>query len=123
MVSERVQGPLRGSHAQEWAGSGDRIGFSLFGVAFEAADVKHDTHLLDAGCGAELMALLETLRVARVTYAEKSRWRPFLPRSTKPRRAPTGPSAMKTNSSGSRESARSDCAGAVEGRNRNLIVR
>jgi SAM-dependent methyltransferase len=45
----------------------EQVSLPLFGAALDAARVTADTRLLDAGCGAGLLALLASLRGARVT--------------------------------------------------------
>jgi SAM-dependent methyltransferase len=67
MGSATIQGPLWGAHAQDWATYVEQVGLPLFGAALDAARVTAGTCLLDAGCGAGLLALLASLRGAHVT--------------------------------------------------------
>lgn len=50
----------------------EQVGLALFGAALDAARVTTGTRLLDAGCGAGLLALLASLRGARVTALDAS---------------------------------------------------
>jgi SAM-dependent methyltransferase len=72
MGSARVQGQLWGARAQDWATYVEQVGLPLFGAALDAARVTAGTRLLDAGCGAGLLALLASLRGARVTALDAS---------------------------------------------------
>ena len=67
MPSATVQGPLWGTHARDWATYGEQLCLPLQGAALDVAHVTAGTRLLDAGCGAGLLALLASLRGARVT--------------------------------------------------------
>jgi SAM-dependent methyltransferase len=67
MGSATVQGQLWGALARDWAAYGEQIGLPLQGAALDAAHVTAGTRLLDAGCGAGLLALLAHLRGAQVT--------------------------------------------------------
>jgi SAM-dependent methyltransferase len=72
MGSATIQGQLWGTHAQDWAAYGEQICLPLQGAALDAAHVTAGTRLLDAGCGAGLLALLASLRGARVTAVDAS---------------------------------------------------
>jgi SAM-dependent methyltransferase len=50
----------------------EQVCLPLFGAALDAARVTSGTRLLDAGCGAGLLALLASLRGARVTALDAS---------------------------------------------------
>jgi SAM-dependent methyltransferase len=67
MGTATVQGQLWGALARDWAAYGEQIGLPLQGAALDAAHVTAGTRLLDAGCGAGLLALLAHLRGAQVT--------------------------------------------------------
>ena len=67
MGSATVQGQLWGTLARDWAAYGEQICLPLQGAALDAAHVTAGTRLLDAGCGAGLLALLASLRGARVS--------------------------------------------------------
>jgi SAM-dependent methyltransferase len=67
MGSATIQGQLWGALAEDWAAYGEQIGLPLQGAALDAAHVTAGTRLLDAGCGAGLLALLAHLRGAQVT--------------------------------------------------------
>jgi SAM-dependent methyltransferase len=67
MGSATVQGQLWGTQARDWAAFGEQICLPLQGAALDAAHVTEGTRLLDAGCGAGLLALLASLRGAQVT--------------------------------------------------------
>ncbi|SFV30243.1 class I SAM-dependent methyltransferase [Thermoflavifilum thermophilum] len=56
-----------GARAQDWATHVEQVCLPLFGAAFDAARVTVGTRLLDAGCGAGLLALLASFRGAQVT--------------------------------------------------------
>lgn len=62
--SATIQGQLWGARAHDWATSVEQMGLPLFGAALAAARVTSGTRLLDAGCGAGLLALLASLRGA-----------------------------------------------------------
>ncbi len=66
MGSAAVQGRLWGARAQDWASYVEQVSLPLFGAALDAARVTSGTRLLDAGCGAGLLALLASLRGAQV---------------------------------------------------------
>jgi SAM-dependent methyltransferase len=72
MGSATVQGQLWGARAQDWAACVEQVCLPLFGAALDAARVTAGTRLLDAGCGAGLLALLASLRGARVTALDAS---------------------------------------------------
>lgn len=57
-----VQGQLWGALARDWAPYGEQLCLPLQGAALDAAHVTAGTRLLDAGCGAGLLALLASLR-------------------------------------------------------------
>ncbi len=61
-----------GSPAQDWATYVEQVCLPLFGAALDAARVTTGTRLLDAGCGAGLLALLATLRGAKVAALDAS---------------------------------------------------
>lgn len=67
MGSARVQGQLWGALARDWATYVEQVSLPLFGAVLDAAHVTSNTRLLDAGCGAGLLALLAGLRGARVS--------------------------------------------------------
>lgn len=66
MGSAAIQGRLWGARAEDWAAYVEQVGLPLFGAALDAARVTSGTRLLDAGCGAGLLALLASLRGAQV---------------------------------------------------------
>lgn len=70
MGSAEIQGPLWGARADDWAAYVEQVGLPLFGAALDAARVTAGTRLLDAGCGAGLLALLARLRGAVVTAVD-----------------------------------------------------
>jgi SAM-dependent methyltransferase len=72
MGSATVQGQLWGARAQDWAACTEQVSLPLYGAVLDAARVTTGTHLLDAGCGAGLLALLASLRGARVTALDAS---------------------------------------------------
>src|SRR5919202_2128530 len=72
MGSATVQGQLWGMHARDFAVYLEQVGLPLFGAALDAAHVTAGTRLLDAGCGAGLLALLASLRGAQVTALDAS---------------------------------------------------
>ena len=72
MGSGTIQGQLWGARAQDWATYVEQVGLPLFGAALDAAGVTVGTRLLDAGCGAGLLALLASLRGAQVTAFDAS---------------------------------------------------
>jgi SAM-dependent methyltransferase len=72
MGSATVQGQLWGKHAEDFATYLEQVGLPLYAAVLDAARVTHGTRLLDAGCGAGLLALLASLRGARVTALDAS---------------------------------------------------
>jgi SAM-dependent methyltransferase len=72
MGSAPVQGQLWGTHAQDFATYLEQTGLPLAGVVLDAAHIVPGTRLLDAGCGAGLLALLASLRGAQVTALDAS---------------------------------------------------
>jgi SAM-dependent methyltransferase len=72
MGSAAIQGPLWGAQARDWAAIQEQRMLPLHGAALDAARVTRDTRLLDAGCGAGLVALLARLRGADVTALDAS---------------------------------------------------
>lgn len=72
MGSTTIQGRLWGARAQDWATYVEQVGLPLFGAALDSARVTTGTRLLDAGCGAGLLALLADLRGALVTALDAS---------------------------------------------------
>jgi SAM-dependent methyltransferase len=66
MGSATIQGRLWGERAADWATRVEQVCLPLFGAALDAARVTAGTRLLDAGCGAGLLALLASLRDAQV---------------------------------------------------------
>ena len=67
MGTATIQGQLWGTHARDWAAYGEQICLPLHGAALDAGHVTTGTRLLDAGCGAGLLALLASLRGAHVS--------------------------------------------------------
>lgn len=67
MGSAAIQGKLWGARAEDWACCVEQVSLPLFGAALDAGRVTSGTRLLDAGCGAGLLALLASLRGAQVT--------------------------------------------------------
>jgi hypothetical protein len=63
LASATFQGQLWGTHARDWAAFGEQLCLPLLGAALDAAHVTAGTRLLDAGCGAGLLALLERSQV------------------------------------------------------------
>src|SRR4028119_1196766 len=72
MGSAPVQGQLWGKLAENFATYLEQVGLPLYGAVLDAARVTRGTRLLDAGCGASLLALLASLRGARVTALDAS---------------------------------------------------
>lgn len=72
MASAAIQGQLWGARAQDWAAYVEQVCVPLFGAALDAGRVTTGTRLLDAGCGAGLLALLAHLRGAKVTALDAS---------------------------------------------------
>ena len=58
MASAKVQGQLWGRHARDFATHLEQVTLPLHGAVLDAAHVTAGTRLLDAGCGAGLLALL-----------------------------------------------------------------
>ena len=73
MGSATIQGQLWGARAEDWAAYVEQVCLPLFGAALDAARVTAGTRLLDAGCGAGLLALLASLRGAQVAAVDASR--------------------------------------------------
>jgi SAM-dependent methyltransferase len=72
MGSATIQGQLWGKQAQDFAADLEQVGLPLIGAALDAARVTRGTRLLDAGCGAGLLALLASLRGAQVSALDAS---------------------------------------------------
>jgi SAM-dependent methyltransferase len=72
MGTAAVQGSLWGTHATDFAERLEQVGLPLHGAALDAAHVSSGTHLLDAGCGAGLLAVLASLRGAHVAALDAS---------------------------------------------------
>ncbi len=72
MGSATIQGQLWGARAQDWATYVEQVCLPLFGAALDAARVTEGTRLLDAGCGAGLLALLASFRGALVAALDAS---------------------------------------------------
>lgn len=72
MGSATDQGRLWGARAQDWATYVEQVGLPLFGAVLDSAHVTAGTRLLDAGCGAGLLAVLASLRGAQVTALDAS---------------------------------------------------
>ena len=72
MGSATVQGQLWGARAQDWAAYTEQVSLPLFGAVLDAARVTPGARLLDAGCGAGLLALLASLRGAQVSAVDAS---------------------------------------------------
>ncbi len=72
MGSATMQGHLWGARAQDWAAYVEQVCLPLFGAALDAGRVTTGTRLLDAGCGAGLLALLANLRGAQVSALDAS---------------------------------------------------
>ena len=72
MGSATIQGHLWGARAQDWAAYVEQVCLPLFGAALDAGHVTTGTRLLDAGCGAGLLALLANLRGAQVSALDAS---------------------------------------------------
>jgi len=73
MGSGTIQGQLWGARPHDWATHVEQVSLPLFGAALDAARVTAGTRLLDAGCGAGLLALLARLRGAQVSAVDASR--------------------------------------------------
>ncbi len=72
MGSATIQGQLWGARAQDWATYVEQVCLPLFGAALDAARATVGTRLLDAGCGAGLLALLARFRGAQVAALDAS---------------------------------------------------
>jgi SAM-dependent methyltransferase len=72
MGSAAIEGPLWGAQSRDWAEVQEQRMLALHGAALDAARVTRGTRLLDAGCGAGLVALLATLRGATVAALDAS---------------------------------------------------
>jgi len=72
MGSAPVQGRLWGILARDYAERLEQTALPLYGAALDAAHVGSGTRLLDAGCGAGLLALLARLRGAQVAALDAS---------------------------------------------------
>ncbi len=72
MGSATAQGQLWGARAQDWAAHTEQVSLPLFGAVLDSARVTAGTRLLDAGCGAGLLALLASLRGAQVAALDAS---------------------------------------------------
>jgi len=72
MSSATVQGELWGKRARDFSVYLEQVGLPLFGAVLDAARVIPETRLLDAGCGAGLLAVLASFRGARVTAFDAS---------------------------------------------------
>ncbi len=72
MGSATIQGQLWGARAQDWATYVEQVCLPLFGATLDAARVTVGTRLLDAGCGAGLLALLASFRGAQVAALDAS---------------------------------------------------
>jgi len=70
MGSAAVQGQLWGAEARDWAELQEQNTLPLYGAALAAGRVRRGTRLLDAGCGAGLVALLAALRGAEVAAVD-----------------------------------------------------
>jgi SAM-dependent methyltransferase len=72
MGGAAMQGQLWGRHAKDYAVYLEQVGLPLCGAALDAGHVVPGTRLLDAGCGAGLLAVLASLRGAHVTALDAS---------------------------------------------------
>jgi SAM-dependent methyltransferase len=72
MGSATIQGELWGARAQNYANYLEQVGLPLLSAALDAVHVTSGTRLLDAGCGAGLLALLARLRGATVSALDAS---------------------------------------------------
>jgi SAM-dependent methyltransferase len=70
MGSAEIQGPLWGARAGDWARYVEQTCLPLAGAALDAGRVTAGTRLLDAGCGAGLLAVLASLRGAEVAAVD-----------------------------------------------------
>ena len=66
MGSASIQGQRWGARAQDFAAYLEQLCLPLHSAVLDAAHVTSGTRLLDAGCGAGLLALLASLRGAQV---------------------------------------------------------
>lgn len=72
MGTAAVQGQLWGARAEDWAAYVEQVCLPLHAAALDAARVTAGTRVLDAGCGAGLLALLASLRGAQVSAFDAS---------------------------------------------------
>jgi SAM-dependent methyltransferase len=72
MGSATIQGQLWGARAEDWAAYVEQVCLPLHAAVLDAARVTRGTRLLDAGCGAGLLALLASLRGAQVSALDAS---------------------------------------------------
>ena len=72
MGSASLQSRFWGARAENWATYTEQVCLPLFGAVLDAARVEPGTRLLDAGCGAGLLALLASLRGALVSALDAS---------------------------------------------------
>jgi SAM-dependent methyltransferase len=72
MGSGTIQGQLWGRQAQDFAACLEQLCLPLHGAVLDAARVVPGARLLDAGCGAGLLALLANLRRVEVTALDAS---------------------------------------------------
>ncbi|WP_309072120.1 methyltransferase domain-containing protein [Arthrobacter sp.] len=72
MGSATTQGQLWGARAQDFATYVEQLTLPLASAVLDAAHVTPSTRLLDAGCGAGLLAVLASFRGARVTALDAS---------------------------------------------------
>lgn len=70
--SAPVQGRLWGAQARDWAELQEQVALPLHGAVLDAAWVTRGTRLLDAGCGAGIVALLASLRGGIVSAIDAS---------------------------------------------------
>jgi SAM-dependent methyltransferase len=72
MGTARVQGPLWGAAARDWAELAEPVQIPFFAAALDAIGIERGTRLLDAGCGAGLALVLAAERGAVVTGLDAS---------------------------------------------------
>jgi SAM-dependent methyltransferase len=72
MGSAEKQGQLWGAQARDFAIYLEQVVLPLYGAVLDAARVTPGTRLLDAGCGAGLLALLASFRGADVSAIDAS---------------------------------------------------
>jgi SAM-dependent methyltransferase len=72
MGSASVQGKLWGANPEDYSTFLEQLCLPLQGAVLDAARVTPGTRLLDAGCGAGLLAVLASLRGAQVTAFDAS---------------------------------------------------